>query len=229
MSYHRGQYCTQQFSTHQFIASSILQSTAKSPIFTHLAATLNGLSTIRAYNAEKILMDEFDGHQDMHTSCWYMFITATSAFGLSLDILIFLFMVSVIYFFLVLDNNASGHKIGLAITQIFSSTIMLQWSVRQSSEVSNNLTAVERILEYRNMEPEPEPENPRNVDENWPPNGHIEFRNITYGYFSGAQPVLRDLSFVIRPKEKIGIVGRTGAGSFHLHLKPSNEFSLQLF
>lgn len=66
------------------------------------------------------------------------------------------------------------------------------------------------------MEPEKELTKPNEVSLVWPSDGKIEFRNVFYKYFSEAEPVLRDLSFVIKPKEKIGIVGRTGAGKSSL-------------
>lgn len=115
---------------------------------------------------------------------------------------------------MIFDNSASGEKIGLALTQAMSLTGMLQWGVRQSAEISNQMMSVERILEYRDLEPEPEPEKPLEVDNDWPASGNIEFQNIVYRYFPEAEPVLRGLSFTIRPREKIGIVGRTGAGNF---------------
>lgn len=186
---------------------------AKSPIYTHLAATLNGLPTIRAHNAQTILKEEFDYHQDTHSACWFMFITTSSAFGFSMDVMCFLFVCCVIYFYMVVSGAASGDQIGLAITQALSITTMLQWGVRQSAEVSNQLMAVERVLEYCGLEPEPEPKRPQPVAKEWPSDGAIEFRNIVYRYFAEAEPVLQNLSLVIRSKEKIGIVGRTGAGT----------------
>lgn len=113
---------------------------------------------------------------------------------------------------MIFDDNASGEKIGLAITQAMSLTGMLQWGVRQSAEISNQMMSVERVLEYRDLEPETQPDKPREVTNDWPANGSIEFQSVVYRYFAEAEPVLRGLSFVIRPKEKIGIVGRTGAG-----------------
>lgn len=117
---------------------------------------------------------------------------------------------------MIFDNNASGDKIGLAVTQAMSLTGMLQWGVRQSAEVSNQMMAVERILEYRDLEPETEPDNPKEIAKDWPSNGSIEFKDVIYRYFAEAEPVLRGLSFVIKPKEKVGIVGRTGAGKSSL-------------
>ncbi|XP_031636354.1 multidrug resistance-associated protein 4-like [Contarinia nasturtii] len=193
-----------------------LEGAAKSPVFTHLAATLNGLSTVRAYNAEKILQTEFDNHQDNHSACWYSFIATGGAFGLSLDMACFIFITFIITYFIFIAETATGDKVGLAITQAMSLTGMLQWGVRQSAEISNQMMAVERVLEYRDLEPEKESEKPREVDNEWPQKGCVEFRNVVYRYFAEAEPVLRGLSFVIKPKEKIGIVGRTGAGKSSL-------------
>lgn len=192
--------------------STSLHISVKSPVFTHLAATLNGLSTIRAYNAETILKEEFDYHQDTHTSCWFLFISAGSALGLALDAMCLVFVACVVYFYMIFGNDVPGDRIGLAVTQATSLTWMLQWGVRQSAEVSNQLMAVERVLEYRDLEPEPQSDKPRATHKDWPANGSIQFTNVTYRYYADAEPVLRSLSFVIRPKEKIGIVGRTGAG-----------------
>lgn len=109
-----------------------------------------------------------------------------------------------------------GDQVGLAITQAMSLTGMLQWGIRQSAEVSNQLMSVERILEYRDLEKEKAPAKPITITKKWPENGQIEFRRVIYKYFEGAEPVLKGLSFVVKPKEKIGIVGRTGAGKSSL-------------
>lgn len=88
--------------------------------------------------------------------------------------------------------------------------------MRQTAEIVNLMTSVERVLEYRDLEPEIQPDKPQEVANSWPSGGSIEFQNVIYRYFEGAEPVLRDLSFTIKPKEKIGIVGRTGAGKSSL-------------
>lgn len=77
----------------------------RSPVFTHLNATINGLTTIRAFGAENILRDEFDKYQDGHTSAWFMFIAASSAFGLIMDMLCFGFITLVTFSFLIFANS----------------------------------------------------------------------------------------------------------------------------
>lgn len=78
---------------------------ARSPVFTHLSSSLVGLSTIRAFCAEQILISEFDSHQDIHTACWYMFISTGSAFGLTLDLMCAIFVFIVTFSFLVFDKG----------------------------------------------------------------------------------------------------------------------------
>lgn len=136
------------------------------------------------------------------------------AFGLSLDVMCFLLIFSIVSYYMLIENTASGDQIGLAITQALTLSGILQWSARQSAEISNQMMAVERIIEYCDLEsePDPEPEQLRTLDDNWPANGCIEFKAVVYRYFENAESVLDNLSFLIQPKEKVGIVGRTGAG-----------------
>lgn len=84
------------------------------------------------------------------------------------------------------------------------------------AEVSNQLTSVERILEYSQLESEKQPEVPTKVSAEWPKNGKIEFKDVYYRYAADFEPVLRGLSFSVKPKEKISVVGRTGAGKSSL-------------
>lgn len=105
----------------------IFLSVAKSPAFTHFAATLNGLSTVRAYKAENLLKNEYDYHQDTHSACWFMFISAGSAFGFSLNLICWLFIGCMLAFYMFLDKGASGESVGLALSQVLSLTGVLQF------------------------------------------------------------------------------------------------------
>ncbi|XP_031635983.1 multidrug resistance-associated protein 4-like [Contarinia nasturtii] len=188
----------------------------KSPVFSHISATMGGLSTIRAFQAQNLLREEYENHQDLNTGTWYMYIGTSSGFGMSLDLMVYLFVGCVIYYFILINNSVTGDRVGLAITQALSLTGLLQWGVRQSAEVSNHLMSVERILEYSDLEPEKQPEIPQIVAADWPKLGKIEFRKVFYRYSASDEPVLRGLSFSLKPKEKVSVVGRTGAGKSSL-------------
>lgn len=94
-------------------------------------------------------------------------------------------------------------------------TGMFQWGMRQWSELENQMTSVERVQEYADLNPEID-ENTREPPKSWPDKGKIVFRNMFLRYSPGDPYVLKDLSFIIEPREKIGIVGRTGAGKSSL-------------
>ncbi|XP_032678093.1 probable multidrug resistance-associated protein lethal(2)03659 isoform X2 [Odontomachus brunneus] len=199
-----------------------LEGITRSPVFAHLSATLQGLPTIRAFGAAEILTKEFDRHQDLHSSAWYIFIASSRAFGFWLDIFCVIYIALVTLSFLVLDNDGPGSmdggRVGLAITQSIGLTGMFQWGMRQSAELENQMTSVERILEYSKVNSEPPLESTpdKKPKAEWPQEGKVEFKNVWMRYAPLEPPVLKNLSFVIHPREKVGIVGRTGAGKSSL-------------
>ncbi|XP_014296337.1 probable multidrug resistance-associated protein lethal(2)03659 [Microplitis demolitor] len=199
-----------------------LEGITRSPVFNHLSATLQGLPTIRSFNAEEVLTKEFDHHQDLHSSAWYIFIASSRAFGFWLDIFCLIYIACVTMSFLLLSDDEhktfKGGNVGLAITQSIGLTGMFQWGMRQSAEVENQMTSVERVLEYTNIESEPALESlpEKKPKDDWPSRGKVEFKRVYLAYSPLEPPVLRNLNFTIEPREKIGIVGRTGAGKSSL-------------
>lgn len=103
--------------------------------------------------------------------------------------------------------------------QTIGLTGMLQWGMRQSTELENQMTSVERVIEYTNVEQERELESKlpnKKPPKSWPERGKIEFVKVYLKYNLNEPPVLKNLNFSIKSKEKIGIVGRTGAGKSSL-------------
>ncbi|XP_026324007.1 multidrug resistance-associated protein 4-like isoform X3 [Hyposmocoma kahamanoa] len=190
-----------------------LEGITRSPVFSHLNATVLGLATIRSYGAESLLAEEFDRHQDLHSSAWYLFITCSRAFGYFLDMICLLFIICVTFSCLmktVMDASSAG----LAITQSISLTGIFQWGMRQSAEMENQMTSVERVLEYTHLPREPTLKSTKDnkPPKEWPYEGAVEFTNLSLKYTLEGMSVLHKLNLNIAPQEKIGIVGRTGAG-----------------
>lgn len=111
-------------------------------------------------------------------------------------------------------SEVSGGNVGLAITQILSLISLSQWGVRQTAELENNMTSVERIMEYVNLDAEDENpiEKQNEVPKSWPTNGAIEFNNLSLRYSANSDYQLKSLNLKVAPGEKISICGRTGAG-----------------
>ena len=91
---------------------------------------------------------------------------------------------------------------------------MCQWGMRQTAELENQMISVERVNEYANMPSEPPLESPENSRPaaSWPKAGSIELNHLSMRYSEKSEFVLKDLTFQINSGEKIGVVGRTGAG-----------------
>ncbi|XP_058838490.1 probable multidrug resistance-associated protein lethal(2)03659 [Topomyia yanbarensis] len=195
-----------------------VEATTRSPIYSHLSASLSGLSTIRAFGAEKVLVREFDNHQDLHSSSFYLFISTSRAFGFYLDVFCVIYIAIVTLTFFI--NGDSGGNVGLAITQALGMTGMVQWGMRQSAELENTMTSVERVVEYDTVDPEPalEAEGDKKPPKEWPQEGRVKFEKLSLRYHPDPDTdcVLKELEFEIQPREKVGIVGRTGAGKSSL-------------
>ncbi|KAH8278915.1 hypothetical protein KR018_011001 [Drosophila ironensis] len=196
-----------------------LEAVARSPIYSHLSTTITGLPIIRALGAQKELTAEFDNLQDLHSSGYYTFLATNRAFGYYLDCFCTIYIVVIVlnYFF---NPPQSAGEVGLAITQAMGMTGMVQWGMRQSAELENTMTAVERVVEYDEIEPEGEFESRpgKKPSPSWPEKGEIVAEDLCLRYFPDRQSkyVLKALDFRIRPREKVGIVGRTGAGKSSL-------------
>ncbi|KAI5642313.1 ABC transporter transmembrane region domain-containing protein [Phthorimaea operculella] len=191
-----------------------LEGITRSPVFSHLNATVLGMATIRSFGAENLLVAEFDRHQDLHSAAWYLFITCSRAFGYFLDV-ICLFFIICVTFSCLMKTDMEGCYVGLAITQSISLTGVFQWGMRQSAEMENQMTSVERVMEYTALPQEDVlrvEEEDKKPPKDWPQEGAIHFDNLSLKYVPQGNYVLHNLQVKIEPKEKIGIVGRTGAG-----------------
>ncbi|OTF73411.1 hypothetical protein BLA29_011377, partial [Euroglyphus maynei] len=107
-----------------------------------------------------------------------------------------------------------GGSAGLAISSGLMLTGMTQWGVRQSAEFESQMTSVERIVEYQDLPKEPPAESTpeKRPPIEWPTKGTIEFDHMYLQYAGSDKQVLKNIDCIIHSGEKIGIVGRTGAG-----------------
>ncbi len=74
------------------------------------------------------------------------------------------------------------------------------------------MTSIERINEYILLEKENTDKNHLTAIDSWPENGQVIFDSVSFAYDNHLPDVLKNVSFTINPKEKVGIVGRTGSG-----------------
>ncbi|XP_040888565.1 multidrug resistance-associated protein 4 [Toxotes jaculatrix] len=193
-----------------------LESTTRSPVFSHLSSSLQGLWTIRAFGAEERFQKAFDAHQDLHSEAWFLFLTTSRWFAVRLDGICSIFVTVTTFGCLLLRDQLDAGSVGLALTYSVTLMGMFQWGVRQSAEVENMMTSVERVVEYTELESEAPWETQKRPPPDWPSKGLVTFDGVNFSYSGDGPLVLHDLKATFRPKEKVGIVGRTGAGKSSL-------------
>ncbi|CAG4948811.1 unnamed protein product [Parnassius apollo] len=220
-----------------------IEAIARSQSLNHAAATVSGLTTIRSCGErQRTLAREFDKLQDLHSSAWTLVLDTNRAFGFWMDMVCCLYLAFVTFsFFLFVSADTMGGSVGLAITQVIGLVGMCQYGMRQTAEVENQMTSVERILEYTNLPAE----KPVDVDEKalkaehpgldfdkWPSKGEIIFEDVSLEYEkppkkdqTPTEPTpkieepayaIRGVNFSVKAAEKVAVVGRTGAGKSSL-------------
>ncbi|KAF5273606.1 hypothetical protein FQR65_LT04605 [Abscondita terminalis] len=166
---------------------------------------------IRAFEAQEILNIEFCNKQDLHSCANFLFLSISGAMSYFLDLVSFSYLTILTLILVVVSGEHYGGNIGLVITQALQLLMQFHWGIRHSAEMENFMTSVERILDYNFIDHERDFTNANELDCSWPASGKIVFEKVYLSY-SPDTLVLKNLNFVIQPEEKVGIVGRTGAG-----------------
>ena len=214
-----------------------LDAVSRSPIYAFFSSTLNGLITLRAFRVQADFMRQFEERVDHNTAAVFTFYTTIRWFGVRLDSLCTLIVLGTGLLIVGLRNQISAAEAGFALTYSLLLTSLFQWGVRQSAEVENMATSVERIIQYGDLPPEgifyppladrpvavapadPSALNAQSLIDpgsQWPQQGRLVFDNFCMRYREGLPLVLKGLSFDVQPQEKIGVCGTTGAGKSSL-------------
>lgn len=199
-----------------------LDSVSRSPIYAHFQESLGGISTIRAYRQQQRFELENEWRVDANLKAFFPSISANRWLAVRLEFIGGVVILAAAGFSIISVTNHSGLSagmVGLAMSYALQITSSLNWIVRQTVEVETNIVSVERVLEYARLPSEAPEINPKNrPPASWPAHGAISFNNYSARYREGLDLVLKDVKLDIKSHEKIGIVGRTGAGKSSLTL-----------
>ncbi|CAH0555481.1 unnamed protein product [Brassicogethes aeneus] len=195
-----------------------LESVSRSPIYSHFGESITGAQAIRAFGQEDRFITESERKVDNNQVCYYPSIISNRWLAVRLEMIGNLIILFAALFAVLGKDNVPG-MVGLSLTYALQITQTLNWLVRMTSDVETNIVAVERIKEYGEAPQEAAWEIPdKNPSTQWPEAGTVEFRNYGVRYRPGLELVLKGVSFTVKGGEKIGIVGRTGAGKSSLTL-----------
>ncbi|KAM9035583.1 ATP-binding cassette sub-family C member 2-like isoform 2-T2 [Sarcophilus harrisii] len=189
-----------------YIASSRqirrLAGASRSPIISHFSETLSGASTIRAFGHQQRFISQNRDVVNENLVCFYNNIISNRWLSVRLE-----FLGNLLVFFAALLAVLAGDAMDSAtITQ------SLNFWVRKSCEIETNAISIERVFEYTNIKKEAPWVKTKRPPSQWPDKGIVEFINYEARYRPDLGLALQDVTFQTRSEEKIGIVGRTGAG-----------------
>ncbi|KAG0655558.1 hypothetical protein C6P45_002974 [Maudiozyma exigua] len=199
-----------------------LTSVSYSPIMSLMSETLGGRSVIAAYDQNNMFIHYNQERVQNNIDCVFTYrstnrwlsirLQAIGAFIILCTALLTLSTINT-------DKQLGTGMVGLLMSYVLSITMSLTWIVRSSVLLETNVVSVERVLEYCELSSEaPAVIADKVPAKEWPSEGIIKFNNYSTSYREGLPPVLKDITLSIGSGEKIGIVGRTGAGKSTLTL-----------
>jgi len=198
-------------------------SVLRSPIYSFFSETLDGSGTIRAFGVEGPFILKNHHQLDRNLEAYYLSVSANRWLAVRLEF-IGNFLVFFAALFITLNkDNIDPSLSGLALSYALGITQTLNWTVRMVSELETNIVSVERINDYIEIKSEapaesPDPSKAPPANSAWPMEGKLELVDVRARYREGLELVLKGLTVTIEPHQKVGIVGRTGAGKSSLFL-----------
>lgn len=196
-----------------------IESVQRSPLFQQFGETLSGITTIRAYGEEKRFTQDNMLRINTHNRPFIFLWAANRWLAFRVDIIGDLVAFFAGAFLVFSIGKVDAGSAGLSLSYAISFTENVLWLVRLYAINEQNMNSVERIKEYLDVEQEaPALIKDTRPAANWPSQGSVDFINYTTRYRPDLEPVLRNVTFKINPLEKVGIVGRTGAGKSSLAL-----------
>ncbi|CAB3223722.1 unnamed protein product [Arctia plantaginis] len=195
-----------------------LESVSRSPIYSHFGESITGASTIRAYGVAERFIKESERGVDHNQCCYYPSCIANRWLAVRLEMMGNFIIFFSAMFAVYSRETISPGLVGLSVSYALQITQTLNWLVRMTSEVETNIVAVERIKEYAETDQEAAWVKPSGPGATWPETGALQLEQLTLSYRSGGEPALRGITCTVAPRDKLGIVGRTGAGKSTLTL-----------
>uniref|UniRef100_A0A8C3AE20 ATP-binding cassette, sub-family C (CFTR/MRP), member 3 n=1 Tax=Cyclopterus lumpus TaxID=8103 RepID=A0A8C3AE20_CYCLU len=196
-----------------------LESVSRSPIYSHFSETVTGSSVIRAYGRHSAFVVMSDMKVDENQKSYYPGIVSNRWLGVRIEFIGNCIVLFAALFAVTGKDNLNPGLVGLSVSYALQVTMSLNWMVRMTSDLESNIVAVERVKEYS----ETKTEAPWEVEDKkpppeWPTEGNVEFHDYSVRYREGLDLVLKNLTLSVKGGEKIGIVGRTGAGKSSMTL-----------
>jgi len=193
-----------------------LDSNLRSFIFSSFSEMVGGMASVRAYRQQKRFTDKTELAVDRQNRAYFLTLTLQCWLGIRLEALGNALLLGIALVSVGLRDSISPSKIGVVLTYALSVTSVFANLVSVFAEVEQDMNTAERVAFYGQLEPEAARETDSDPDLAWPEAGRITFEAVRMAYRPGLPEVLKGVDFEVGAGEKVGIVGRTGAGKSSL-------------
>ncbi|XP_063347090.1 ATP-binding cassette sub-family C member 2-like isoform X2 [Pelmatolapia mariae] len=193
-----------------------LDSVSRSPIYSHFGETVSGLSVIRAYKHQERFLKHNEVTIDENLKSIYLRIVSDRWLAIRLEFIGNLVVFFAALFAVISRDSIDSNVVGLSVSYALNVTQTLNWLVMTTSALETNIVAVERVNEYTQLKNEADWVADTRPPHMWPEAGRVQFENYKVRYRPELDLVLHGITCDINSTEKIGIVGRTGAGKSSL-------------
>jgi len=188
-----------------------IDSLTRSPLYANITETIQGLPTIRAYDAQDRFIKTNQFFIDENNRPQEQLIVAQRWLGIRLEFVGSFLVLFNGVFGMLFKNSISPSLLGLSLSYALQVTGSLNRLVRDFSDAEVNMNSAERLL-YYTTDIEIEDQTGLDPPKDWPNKGKIEFKDLTMRYAPHLPPILQNINLDIKSYENIGVVGRTGAG-----------------
>ncbi|KAI8646442.1 P-loop containing nucleoside triphosphate hydrolase protein [Parasitella parasitica] len=195
-----------------------MDSVTRSPLFTHFGETLVGVATIRAYGVTRQFMNEMLRRVDANARPFYYVWIANRWVGVRFSFLGAAVNFCTGVFILLSLSYMDASLAGFCLSFVLSYTTQMTMAIKRYTRVEMSFNAVERVVEFMEIEQESPATTALRPPPHWPVEGRIDVQNLKVRYAPDLDFVLKDLTFALKSKEKVGVVGRTGSGKSTLAL-----------
>jgi len=208
-------------SAHVSIKETVrLFNTTKSPLLSFLSETINGASTIRAFGKTNEFIEGNSKLLNDNILATQMMAGVNGWFSIRVDLLAIVLMLVISLTCVIARSFNDSETYHILFAMVLSQCLSIQanmvWSLKIIMALQSNMVNAERCMNVLNVpqERELEPGQPDLLDKRhkWPEEGNMEFRGVSLKYRPDTEIVLHKLNFQVKRGEKVGVVGRTGAG-----------------
>ncbi|KAH9159883.1 hypothetical protein LEN26_002128 [Aphanomyces euteiches] len=195
-----------------------LTKTTRSPLISHIYESIDGFAVLRAFGSSHVQRFEriHQARVDMDIEANFSLDLAEQWFSLRIGLVSAGLILVTTLSLITMRQYLTAGLIGLIFNYALEFTTQLEGLVWAWSMFETAMIAPERVAEYTNVEQEATRIIPGSTPNLWPQDGSIQSDNVSFRYKPNDPLVLKYLNFQVRSGEKIGVVGRTGAGKSSL-------------